>query len=184
MTPAPEQDGGAGEEPDEDVDGGFGGKRAQKNAAADGGFGIGIGKPGMQWRNGGADGHADENEPKRGAAVMGGAGEGPNGEVCPFGAQEKNAAEQDGAAKDVHQEIAQTCGLGTGGATIPDDEERCHSHEFPENKQGDEIAGKDHPEGRPGIDKGRSVFAAVPNMEGVKASDSGSQAENEAEDVA
>ncbi|KAF5032041.1 hypothetical protein DSECCO2_621420 [anaerobic digester metagenome] len=153
----------------QDVDGGLGGKRAHEDRAGDRGFGVGVGQPGVQGHEGGVDQEADQDDV---VEVTGGVrGHGSKVEGADGGVAQEQAGQQEQAAEDVEQEVAEARGRGLRRAAQPDQEHRTDAHELPEDKERHIVPGEDAAEAAGHVQTGGHVLAAVGHVQGVDEAD-------------
>ena len=150
----------AGKASQQNIDRGLGGKRREKDRAAPGSFGIGVGEPGGKGRRAGIDEKACENE-IAGPAVR---RHGLEREITGARYLTGYPRHQQGAPQQVNGRVSKPR-TGSAPPTGPNDKCRADGHQLPEDKERYEVAGKHRADCAARINEGRSELQRPPLIE-------------------
>jgi hypothetical protein len=68
----------------------------------------------------------------------------------------------------VHEQVSEAGIEGFFFSPIPDEKYRGESHDLPEDKKGEEVAGKHHPQRTPHIQENGRLLTRILGMKGIK----------------
>ena len=105
-------------------------------------------------------------------------------EVARVLVAKEDPGQEQQAAENMHQQIAVPGGRGSGGLAGPDQKHRSEGHHFPEDEDGQVIAGEGHPQGTADVKAGGHGLAVVLHVETVEEAQERHEGEDVGEDQA